>query len=86
MRLGRVARTAPPCAKLPLLPTMCRESETINTTVDEHPPMARLLSGDAVLLGRLSSYTIGKELHRAADEGAVYLARSVQWPSTERIN
>ncbi|KAB5547133.1 kinase-like domain-containing protein [Coniochaeta sp. 2T2.1] len=36
--------------------------------------MARLLSTDAVLLGRLSSYTIGKELHRAADEGAVYLA------------
>ncbi|KAK0655469.1 kinase-like domain-containing protein [Cercophora newfieldiana] len=38
--------------------------------------MARLLSADAVLLGRLSSYTIGKELHRAADEGAVYLARN----------
>ncbi|KAK0649247.1 kinase-like domain-containing protein [Cercophora newfieldiana] len=38
--------------------------------------MARLLSVDAVLMGRLSSYTIGKELHRAADEGAVYLARN----------
>lgn len=48
--------------------------------------MARLLSADAVLLGRLSSYTIGKELHRAADEGAVYFARSIQLPSTERIN
>ncbi|KAK0724145.1 kinase-like domain-containing protein [Lasiosphaeris hirsuta] len=31
---------------------------------------------DAILLGRLSSYIIGKELHRAADEGAVYLARN----------
>ncbi len=39
--------------------------------------MARLLTADAVLIGRLSSYTIGKELHRAADEGAVYLARQV---------
>ncbi|KAK5652215.1 hypothetical protein OQA88_10712 [Cercophora sp. LCS_1] len=39
--------------------------------------MARLLSADGVLLGRLSSYTIGKELHRAADEGAVYLARNL---------
>ncbi len=39
--------------------------------------MARLLSADVVLLGRLSSYTIAKELHRAADEGAVYLARQV---------
>ncbi|KAK0620213.1 kinase-like domain-containing protein [Immersiella caudata] len=38
--------------------------------------MARLLSADAVLLGRLSSYNIGQELHRAADEGAVYLARN----------
>ncbi len=37
--------------------------------------MARLLSAGAVLTGRLSSYTIVKELHRAADEGAVYLAR-----------
>jgi hypothetical protein len=85
-RLGRVAQAVPLCAKPRLLPTMCRESETINTTVGEHLPMARLLSADAVLLGRLSSYTIGKELHRAADEGAVYLARSVQWPPTERIN
>ena len=39
--------------------------------------MARLLTADAVLIGRLSSYTIDKELHRAADEGAVYLARQV---------
>ncbi|KAL2174911.1 kinase-like domain-containing protein [Thermothelomyces heterothallicus CBS 202.75] len=36
--------------------------------------MARLLATDAVLLGRISSYTVVKELHRAADEGAVYLA------------
>ena len=85
-RLGRVARTALPCVKLQLLPTMCRESETVNTTVDEHLPMARLLTADAVLLGRLCSYTIGKELYRAADEGVVYLARFAQWPSTERIN
>jgi len=48
--------------------------------------MARLLNADTVLLGRLSSYTVGKELHRAADEGAVYLARSVQWLLTERFN
>ncbi|KAK4452900.1 kinase-like protein [Podospora aff. communis PSN243] len=40
--------------------------------------MARLFSADTVLLGRLSSYTITKELHRPADEGAVYLARSIQ--------
>jgi RIO-like serine/threonine protein kinase len=53
-----------------------RESEATNATVDEHPPMARLLSADAALMGRLSSYTIAKELHRAADEGAVYLARN----------
>lgn len=39
--------------------------------------MARLLSADATLIGRLSSYTVIKELHRAADEGAVYLARQV---------
>ncbi|KAK0633609.1 kinase-like domain-containing protein [Immersiella caudata] len=38
--------------------------------------MGRLLSAEALLLGRLSSYTISKELHRAIDEGAVYLARS----------
>ncbi|KAL2130813.1 hypothetical protein VTI74DRAFT_5924 [Chaetomium olivicolor] len=38
--------------------------------------MARLLSADAVLIGRLSSFAIVKELHRAADEGAVYLARN----------
>ncbi|KAK4136882.1 kinase-like protein [Trichocladium antarcticum] len=38
--------------------------------------MARLLSANAVLIGRLTSYTIVKELHRAADEGAVYLARN----------
>lgn len=56
---------------------MSRESQTTNTTVDEHLPMAPLLSIDAVLLGRLSSYIIGKELHRAADEGAVYFARYV---------
>lgn len=51
------------------------------TTLPIPSPMARLLSADAVLRGRLSSYTIGKELHRAADDGAVYLARSVQSPS-----
>ncbi|KAM7214579.1 kinase-like protein [Rhypophila decipiens] len=39
--------------------------------------MARLLAADTVLLGRLSSYTIGKELQRAADEGAVYLATNL---------
>jgi hypothetical protein len=39
--------------------------------------MARLLSAEAVLIGRLSSYTVVKELQRAADEGAVYLARQV---------
>lgn len=39
--------------------------------------MSRLLNAEAVLRGRLSSYTIVKELHRAADEGAVYLARQV---------
>jgi len=37
--------------------------------------MARLLSEDDVLTGNSSSYTIVKELQRAADEGAVYLAR-----------
>ncbi|KAK0750750.1 kinase-like domain-containing protein [Schizothecium vesticola] len=42
-----------------------------------HLAMARLLSGNAVLLGRLSSYTIGKALHREADEGAVYPARNL---------
>jgi hypothetical protein len=40
--------------------------------------MTRLLSANAVLLRRLSSYTVGKELHRAADDGAGYLARSAQ--------
>ncbi|KAK3986835.1 kinase-like protein [Cladorrhinum sp. PSN332] len=39
--------------------------------------MARLVKADSVLLGRLSSYTIGKELHRAVDQGAVYLARNL---------
>ncbi|KAK4208486.1 kinase-like protein [Rhypophila decipiens] len=39
--------------------------------------MARLLAAESVLLGRLSSYTIGKELHRATDEGAIYLARNL---------
>lgn len=48
--------------------------------------MARLLSADAVLRGRLSSYTIGKELHRAADDGAIYLARSVQSPSITAVS
>ncbi|KAK3363696.1 kinase-like domain-containing protein [Lasiosphaeria hispida] len=38
--------------------------------------IARLLNVDAVLMGRLSSYIIVKELHRAADDGAVYLARN----------
>ncbi|KAH6627936.1 kinase-like domain-containing protein, partial [Chaetomium tenue] len=38
--------------------------------------MARLLSANASLTGRLSSYTIIKELHKAADEAAVYLARN----------
>lgn len=39
--------------------------------------MSRLLLADAVLTGRVSSYTIIKELHRAVDEGAVCLARQV---------
>ncbi|KAK3298939.1 kinase-like domain-containing protein [Chaetomium fimeti] len=38
--------------------------------------MARLLSANATLMGRLSSYTVIKELHKAADEGAMYLARN----------
>lgn len=58
---------------------------TNNLTADEHLPMARLLTANAVLLGRLSSYTIGKELHKAADDGAVYLARSAQSPSTTAV-
>ncbi|KAL2166366.1 hypothetical protein VTG60DRAFT_2899 [Thermothelomyces hinnuleus] len=39
--------------------------------------MSRVLGADAILKGRLSAYTVIKELHRAADEGAVYLARHV---------
>ncbi|RMD41377.1 hypothetical protein DV735_g3756, partial [Chaetothyriales sp. CBS 134920] len=39
--------------------------------------MTRLLSINTVLKGRLSSYTVIKELYKAADEGAVYLARHV---------
>ncbi len=39
--------------------------------------MAEMLASNAVLRGRLSIYTIVKELHKAVDEGAVYLARWV---------
>lgn len=56
-----------------------------NETDDEHLPMARLLAANTVLRGHLSSYTIGKELHRAADDGAVYLARSAQSPSITAV-
>jgi hypothetical protein len=56
----------------------CGGKGKTTNAIENHSTMARLLSADAVLLGRLSSYTIGKELHRAADDGAVYLARSVE--------
>ncbi|GJD04366.1 kinase [Colletotrichum higginsianum] len=39
--------------------------------------MARLLGTNAILTGRLSSYTIVKELHEAVDRAAVYLARRI---------
>jgi hypothetical protein len=35
--------------------------------------MAPLLSIGQMLKGRLSTYSMAKELHRAADNGAVYL-------------
>jgi hypothetical protein len=44
---------------------------------DEVPPessMASLLKVGTALRGRLSTYSIVKELYRAADEGAVFLA------------
>lgn len=37
--------------------------------------MAPLLNFGQVLKGRISSYTIAEELHRAVDQAAVYLAR-----------
>lgn len=37
--------------------------------------MAPLLNINQVLKGRISTYAIVKELHRAVDEAAVYLAR-----------
>ncbi|KAI1424432.1 hypothetical protein F5Y12DRAFT_456421 [Xylaria sp. FL1777] len=40
-------------------------------------PMSRMPSINAVLTGHLSTYTVIKELHRASDEAAVYLARQV---------
>lgn len=38
--------------------------------------MARLLNLKQIVKGTSSTYTILKELHRAADEGAVYLAQN----------
>ncbi|KAL2257911.1 hypothetical protein VTK26DRAFT_8982 [Humicola hyalothermophila] len=54
----------------------CRESKATSEIVDEHLPIVRLFSANTVLIGRLSTYSIVKELYRAADEGAVYLARN----------
>ncbi|GAW26421.1 putative serine threonine protein kinase [Rosellinia necatrix] len=39
-------------------------------------PMAPLLYIGQILKGRNSTYTLVKELHRAVDEAAVYLARN----------
>lgn len=40
--------------------------------------MSPLLDLGQVLKGHKSTYTIVKELHRAVDEAAVYLARQVE--------
>jgi hypothetical protein len=39
--------------------------------------MVSLFNSGNILKGRLSTYTIVKELHRAADDGAVFLALCV---------
>jgi hypothetical protein len=47
------------------------------TTVNQHQAIAQLFKKNAVLKGRLFSYTIVQGLHRGVDEGAtaIYLAK-----------
>ncbi|KAK1986496.1 kinase-like domain-containing protein [Colletotrichum cereale] len=48
---------------------------TSPATIGSRTSKPLFFSIDQVLKGRKSTYTIGKELHRAVDEAAVYLAR-----------
>ncbi|KAL1878804.1 hypothetical protein VTK73DRAFT_7561 [Phialemonium thermophilum] len=46
-----------------------------NSKLKSPLPMSRLFQLGSTLLGRLGSYVITKEIHRAADDAAVFLAR-----------